>query len=81
MKICVYAICKNESKFLDRWIDSVANEADYIAILDTGSTDDTFDRLCNYSDNSYYLDNWQYKAKIIVDQFDYQKELYLLTSV
>ena len=74
MKICVYAICKNESKNLDRWIDSVAYEADYIAILDTGSTDGTFERLCNYSDNSFFLDSWGYKAKIFVEQFDYQKE-------
>ena len=41
MKLCVYAICKNEIKFLDRWMDSILNEADYIAVLDTGSTDGT----------------------------------------
>ena len=44
MKICVYAIAKNESKFIDRWFES-AKEADYICVLDTGSTDDTFKKL------------------------------------
>lgn len=41
-KICVYAICKNESKFVKRWLESV-KEADYICVLDTGSTDNTLD--------------------------------------
>lgn len=44
MKICVYAIAKNESKFIERWYNSV-KEADYICVLDTGSTDDTFEKL------------------------------------
>lgn len=43
-KICVYAICKNESKFIDKWLDSM-QEADYIVVLDTGSTDDTVEKL------------------------------------
>ncbi|MBQ7136660.1 MAG: glycosyltransferase family 2 protein [Bacilli bacterium] len=43
-KICVYAICKNEEKFVDRWVDSMS-EADYIYVLDTGSTDNTVDKL------------------------------------
>lgn len=44
MKICVYAITKNESKFVDRWMDSMS-EADYVVVLDTGSTDDTVEKL------------------------------------
>ena len=44
MKVCVYAIAKNESKFVDRWYNSV-KEADYVCVLDTGSTDDTFEKL------------------------------------
>jgi len=44
MKIAVYAICKNESKFVERWLRSMA-EADEIVVLDTGSTDDTVGRL------------------------------------
>lgn len=43
-KICVYAISKNESKFVDRWVDSM-QEADEIYVLDTGSTDDTVEKL------------------------------------
>lgn len=43
-KLCVYAICKNESQFIDRWVDSMS-EADYICVLDTGSTDDSFSKL------------------------------------
>ena len=40
MKICVYAICKNEEKFIKRWYDSV-KRADGIYVLDTGSTDNS----------------------------------------
>ena len=39
-KVCVYAICKNEEKFVERWYNSM-KEADYIVVLDTGSTDNT----------------------------------------
>ena len=45
-KICVYAICKNESKFVEQWYNSV-KEADSIVVLDTGSTDDTVEKLKN----------------------------------
>ncbi len=44
MKVVVYAICRNEAQFADRWMDSV-QEADQVVVLDTGSTDDTADRL------------------------------------
>ena len=43
-KVCVYAISKNEEKFVDRFVDS-ACEADAIYVLDTGSTDETVKRL------------------------------------
>lgn len=43
-KICVYAICKNEAAFVERWMDSMG-EADWVVVLDTGSTDDTVQRL------------------------------------
>lgn len=39
-KVCVYAICKNEEKFVKRWYESM-KEADAIYVLDTGSTDNT----------------------------------------
>ena len=40
MKIVVYAISKNEEKFVKRFCDSV-KEADSVYVLDTGSDDDT----------------------------------------
>lgn len=43
-KVCVYAICKNEEKFVNRWVDSM-QEADKIIVLDTGSTDKTVELL------------------------------------
>ena len=43
-KICVYAICRNESQFVDKWYESM-KEADEIVVLDTGSTDDTVEKL------------------------------------
>jgi len=44
MKVIVYAICKNEEKFVEGWVASMA-EADGIYVLDTGSTDDTVAKL------------------------------------
>lgn len=44
MKIVVYAIAKNESSFVDRWMDSMS-EADQVVVLDTGSDDGTAERL------------------------------------
>ena len=43
-KVIVYAICKNEEKYVDKWYDSV-KEADKIFVLDTGSTDNTIRKL------------------------------------
>ena len=47
LKIYVYAICKNERKFVDTYIKSMS-EADGIYVLDTGSTDDTVEKLKKY---------------------------------
>lgn len=44
LKIAVYAICKNEEQFVDRWMDSM-QEADLVVVADTGSSDDTVARL------------------------------------
>lgn len=43
-KICVYAICKNEEQFVEKWVESMS-EADKIIVLDTGSTDKTVSKL------------------------------------
>jgi glycosyltransferase involved in cell wall biosynthesis len=44
MKIAIYAICKNEAKFAERWLRSCIG-ADYIVVADTGSEDDTVVKL------------------------------------
>ena len=44
MKISVYAICKNEVMFVNRWMESMS-EADEVYVLDTGSTDNTVELL------------------------------------
>ena len=43
-KTCVYAISKNEEKFVERWYNSI-KDSDYICVLDTGSTDNTVNKL------------------------------------
>lgn len=43
LRICVYAIAKNEGQFVERFIRSAA-DADIVLIADTGSTDDTAEK-------------------------------------
>ena len=52
LKICVYAITKNEEKFVKRWYESM-KEADEIYVLDTGSTDNTVNELKKLGVNVY----------------------------
>ena len=44
-KICVYSICKNEEKFVDRFMDTLEEIKDHVYILDTGSTDNTIEKF------------------------------------
>lgn len=44
MNIIIYAICKNEAQFIERFMGS-CTEADGVYVLDTGSTDGTPERL------------------------------------
>jgi tetratricopeptide (TPR) repeat protein len=44
LKIAVYTIAKNEEQFAARWAKS-CEDADYRIVLDTGSADDTVNRL------------------------------------
>lgn len=44
LKVCAYAIAKNESKFVERWVESM-KEADIMIVGDTGSTDNTVEKL------------------------------------
>lgn len=47
-KVCVYTICKNESKHIQRWMWHL-QDADLIYILDTGSTDNSVELFQQYS--------------------------------
>lgn len=44
LQVAVYAICKNEETFVDRWMDSM-QEADMVIVADTGSLDETVQKL------------------------------------
>ena len=63
MKICVYAIAKNESTFVSRWVDSM-READEIYVLDTGSEDDTVSLLREKGAHvlEALIDPWRFDA-------------------
>lgn len=56
MKICVYAITKNEEKFVKRFLDSIT-EANYVVICDTGSTDETLDNIDAWKSENKTIDN------------------------
>lgn len=60
-KICVYAICKNEENFVERWVNSM-KEADEIYVLDTGSSDNTVTKLKNLGVNVFQkkFKNWRF---------------------
>ncbi len=60
-KVCVYAIAKNESQFVERWVESL-KEADMIIVGDTGSTDDTVTKLKKLGVKVYKIkiDPWRF---------------------
>lgn len=76
-KICVYAICKNEETFVDRWFNSM-KEADSIYVLDTGSTDNTVEKLRKLGVNviSKEIKPWRFDVarneslKLIPEDYD-----------
>ncbi len=61
MKIVVYAICKNEAQFVDRWVKSMS-EADEVFVTDTGSTDNTIYELesRNVTVNKINISPWRF---------------------
>jgi glycosyltransferase involved in cell wall biosynthesis len=61
MKICVYAISKNEEKFVERFCAS-AKDADLILIADTGSTDETVSvaKACGATVPSISIKPWRF---------------------
>lgn len=61
IRICVYTILKNEMKFIDRFLASV-KDACGIYLLDTGSTDGSYEYLCELAEKP------EWKEKLFVDQ-------------
>lgn len=61
MKIAVYAIAKNEEKFVKRFCET-AQLADVIVIADTGSTDRTVEiaRECGAQVHEIFIDPWRF---------------------
>ena len=76
-RICVYAISKNEEQFVDRWYNSM-KEADQIFVLDTGSTDNTVNKLKKLGVNvkQEIIDPWRFDVarnkslELIPDDYD-----------
>ena len=60
-KIYVYAICKNEEIFIERWVNSM-KEADGKFVLDTGSTDKTGEKLKSLNVNVKVekIESWKF---------------------
>jgi glycosyltransferase involved in cell wall biosynthesis len=61
LKICVYAISKNERQFVERFCES-AKDADLIMIADTGSTDGTVKaaRALGVVVHSIHINPWRF---------------------
>ena len=61
LRICVYAISKNEEMFVRRFCES-AKQADLILIADTGSTDDTVElaKQCGAYVPSIHISPWRF---------------------
>ena len=78
-KVCVYAICKNEDKFIDRWYNSM-KEADDIVVLDTGSSDNSVKLLKKYNISVYQniITPWRFDVarneslKLVPDEYFYE---------
>lgn len=62
LKVCVYAICKDEEKFINRWYQAVSM-ADCIVVVDTGSKDHSLELLRR-------LPIAVYERKIVPFRFD-----------
>jgi hypothetical protein len=61
LKICVYAISKNEESFVERWAES-ARDADLLLLADTGSTDSTIEKAkdCGVDVHSICITPWRF---------------------
>jgi glycosyltransferase involved in cell wall biosynthesis len=68
MKVAIYAIAKNEEKFAERWLRSCSG-ADYIVVADTGSDDDTVEKLARIA-NELHLPLAPHRISIFPWRFD-----------
>lgn len=58
IKICLCMIVKNESKIIERLLESVSKLVDYVCISDTGSTDNTIEVIrgfCEKNSMEYHI--------------------------
>ena len=83
-KICVYAICKNEEQFVNRWYNSM-KEADAIYVLDTGSTDKTVSLLQekNIFVKTKIIDPWRFDVarNESLNMIDSDYDIYVCTDL
>ena len=64
VSICLNMIVKNESKVIERMLNSVIDIIDYYVIVDTGSTDNTLDCIIDYfSDKKIKGELYNHKFK------------------
>lgn len=78
MKICVYAICKNEENNIIDWFNSIS-EADNVTLIDTGSTDNTIAIAESLGIDVYKItvDPWRFDTArnmafdIVKNKYDY----------
>ena len=61
MKVWVYAICKNEETYAEKWMASM-DEADGVVVCDTGSSDGTAEKLRSLGAQVYdiVVDPWRF---------------------
>ena len=70
IKVAVYAICKNEADNIEKWLKCFS-KADYVCVLDTGSTDNSWELLQGYKG---VYPNLIIDQKIIIPwRFDYAR--------
>lgn len=62
IKVAVYNIMKDEGKFLEGWLENM-KEADYIVLMDTGSTNGEYETALHYADT-----HPEFKGKLFVKQ-------------
>lgn len=76
IRIAVYAICKNESQFVDRWLENMwcnGKGADAIYVLDTGSTDNTVEMFYQTLKRLNIPQEWLHLKQKIIKPWRFDK--------